>query len=134
MLEIFNDLENKINLGGDLNLFLDSVLEAKGSSLSIIKSLVSKLTEINEKYNLCDIWRIRNTREKCFTFWQKHHSGFLQGRLDYFFSSNTLQELIKDTEILPALPSDQSQVLFSLVSTEPVSKGNGHGNSIISSS
>ena len=68
MLEIFNDLENKINLGGDLNLFLDSVLEAKGSSLSIIKSLVSKLTEINKKYNLCDIWRIRNTREKCFTF------------------------------------------------------------------
>ena len=68
MLEIFNDLENKINLGGDLNLFLDSVLEAKGSSLSIIKSLVSKLTEINEKYNLCDIWRIRNTRGKCFTF------------------------------------------------------------------
>ena len=68
MLEIFNDLENKINLGGDINLFLDSALEAKGSSLSIIKSLVSKLTEINEKYKLCDIWRIRNTREKCFTF------------------------------------------------------------------
>ena len=133
MLEIFNDLENKINLGGDLNLFLDSVLETKGSSLSI-KSLVSKLTEINEKYKLCDIWRIRNTREKCFTFWQKHRSGFLQRRLDYFFSSNTLQDSIKDTEILPVLPSDHSPVLFSLVSTEPASKENGHGNSIISSS
>ena len=31
--EIFDDLENKmIILGGDLNLFLESVLEAEGSS------------------------------------------------------------------------------------------------------
>ena len=42
---------------------------------------------------------------------------------DYSFISNTLQESIKDTEILPALSSDHSPILFSLVSTEPASEG-----------
>ena len=40
-----------------------------------------------------------------------------------FFVSNTLQESIKDTEILPALSSDHSPSLFSLVNTEPTLKG-----------
>ena len=132
MLQTFDDLENKIIiLGGDFNLFLDSVLEAEGGSPVFKKSSVSKLIEIKEKYNLCDIWRIRNTKEKRFTFRQKHRSGFLQRRLDYFFVSNTLQESIKDTEILPALSSDHSPIFFSLVSTKPASKGKGYGNPII---
>ena len=126
MLQTFDDLENKIIiLGGDFNLFLDSALEAEGGSPVLKKSSVSKLIEIKEKYNLCDIWRIRNTKEKRFTFRQKHRSGFLQRRLDYFFVSNTLQESIKDTEILPALSSDHSPIFFSLVSTKPASKGKG---------
>ena len=107
MLETFDDLKNKIIiLGGNFNLFLDFVLEAEGGS-PIFKKIFSFKThvEIKEKYNLCDIWRIRNTKEKPFTFRKKHRSGFLE-RLDYFFVSNTLQESIKDTEILPALTSD----------------------------
>ena len=36
-----------------------------------------------------------------------------------------MQESIKDTEIVPALSSDHSPILFSLVSTEPASKGKG---------
>ena len=112
-----------IILGGNFNLFLDSALEAEGGSPVLKKSSVSKLIEIKEKYNLCDIWRIRNTKEKRFTFRQKHLSGFLQRRLDYFFVSNNLQESIKDTEILPTLSSDHSPIFFSLVSTKPASKG-----------
>ena len=53
----------------------------------------------------------------------KHLSGFLQRRLDYFFVSNSLQESIKDTEILAALSCDHSPVSFSLVSTKPSWKG-----------
>ena len=52
-------------------------------------------------------------------------SGFLQKRLGVFFVSDTLQESIKDTEILPALSSDHSPILFSLVSSKPASKGKG---------
>ena len=55
MLETLNDLENKkITRGGNFNLFLNSALEAEGGSL-VLKNLVSKLVEIKEKHNLCDI-------------------------------------------------------------------------------
>ena len=33
MLKTFDNLEKKIILGGDFNLFLDSILEAEGGSL-----------------------------------------------------------------------------------------------------
>ena len=133
-LQTFDDLENKIIiLGGDFNQFLDSVLEAKGGSPVLKISSVSKLIEIKEKYNLCDIWRIRNTKEKRFTFRQKHRSGFLQRRLRLFFVSNILQESIKDTEILPALSSYHSPILFSVVLNLYLRK-KGYGNSIIASS
>ena len=52
------------------------------------------------------IWRIRNPKAKQYTFRQKHVSGFLQGRSDYFFISNNIQEFILDTDIIPAISSD----------------------------
>ena len=56
MLETFDDLENKIIiLGGNFNLFLDSVLEGEEGSSVLKKSPVSKFIEIKEKHNLCDI-------------------------------------------------------------------------------
>ena len=75
MLQTTDDLENKIIIiGGDFNLFLDSVLEGEGGSLVLKKYSVSKLIEFKEIYNLCDIWRIRNANEKRFTFRQKHRA------------------------------------------------------------
>ena len=67
-----------IILGGDFNLFWDSILEAVEGSLVFKKSSFSKLIEIKEKYDLCDIWRIRNTKEKS------------KRRLDIFIVSNIL--------------------------------------------
>ena len=75
MLQTTDDLENKIIIiGGDFNLFLDSVLEGEGGSLVLKKYSVSKLIEFKEIYNLCDIWRIRNANVKRFTFRQKHRA------------------------------------------------------------
>ena len=75
MLQTTDDLENKIIIiGGDFNLFLDSVLEGEGGSLVLKKYSVSKLIEFKEIYNLCDIKRIRNANEKRFTFRQKHRA------------------------------------------------------------
>ena len=86
MLQTIDGLQKEIiTLGGDFNLFLDSVLEAEGSRAALKKSSVSELIEIKEKYNLCDICRNRSIKKKRFTFPQKYRSGFLQKKLDYFF-------------------------------------------------
>ena len=109
MPQTFGDLENKIIIFGyNFNLFLEPVLGTEGGSPVLKKSSIWKLIEIKEKYNLCEIWRVRNTKENRFPTRQKRRSGFLQKRLDSFVVSNTLQGSIKDTEILPALSSDHS--------------------------
>ena len=63
--ENFNFTENKpIIFAGDLNLFLDRILEAKGGNPCLKKQLLNKLFHIKEGLNLCDIWRIRNLKAK----------------------------------------------------------------------
>ena len=72
------------------------------------------MIELTESFELCDIWRIRNPTEKCFTFRQNHISGYIQRRFDYFFVSNKLQESIKNTDILAYLSTDHSPIFFTL--------------------
>ena len=59
------------------------------------KNSLSEIIKLNETFNLCDIWRVRNPNKKLFTFRQKHFTGIRQQRLDYIFVSNSLQESVK---------------------------------------
>ena len=78
------------------------------------KKSIAKLIQIKERFNLCDIWRIRNPKIKRFTFRQQHISGIIQRRLDYFFIFNLLQVSVNKTEVLAAFSTDHSPLLFSL--------------------
>ena len=72
------------------------------------------MIELIESFELCDIWRIRNPTEKCFTFRQNHISGYIKRRLDYFFFvSNKLQESIKNIDILAPLSINHSYMFYS---------------------
>ena len=53
-------------MAGDFNLFFDSKLDAQGANPTIKTNSLAKLIEIKESYNLCDIWRVRNTKSKRF--------------------------------------------------------------------
>ena len=106
--------KNKLIMAVDFILFFDSELDAQGGNPIIRKKSLAKLTELEENYDLCDKWRVRNMKSKRFTFAQKHSSGFIQCRLDYIFISNTLQEFVTMTEILTPISTDHSPVLFSL--------------------
>ena len=77
------------------------------------------------KFNLCDIWRIRNPKIKRFTFRQQHISGFIQRRLDYFFLSNLLQESVNKTEVLAAFFTDHSPLLIYLELRKDENRGKG---------
>ena len=107
--------QNKqITLAGDFNLFLDTTLEAEGGSPCLKKKSVAKLIKIKEHFDLCDIWRLRNPDVKQFTFRQKHASGFIQRRLDYFFISNSLQDVINHADFFAASSTDHSPVTISI--------------------
>ena len=70
MLDKIDDINNKsILFGVDFNLCFEAKLEAHGVNPVLI--------QIKEKFDLCDIWRIRNPNTKCYTFPQQHSSGYI---------------------------------------------------------
>ena len=86
MLEKIDDINNKSTIfGGDFNLFLEVKLEGQRGNPVLKKESLAKLIQIKEKFDLCDIWRIRNPNTKRYTFCQQHSSGYIQRRLDYVF-------------------------------------------------
>ena len=104
--------EKHIILGGDLNIFFDSSLEASGGNPTIKKKSLRIILAIKERLDLCDIWRIRNPKTCRYTFRQNHSSGVIQRRLDYFFILNNMQEFVSKTDILASFLSDHSPVFF----------------------
>ena len=106
------DSYKNILFAGDFNCFFNSDLEASAGNPAWKKKSVSKLIELLEKYDLIDIWRIRNPFSKRYTFRKNHFSRYIQRHLDYIFVSNTLQELLQHTSISPSFCSDHSYFSF----------------------
>ena len=75
---------------------------------------MTKLIQITHNLDLCDIWGIRSPKRKQFTFTQHHSTVFIQRRLDYFFTSSSLQDSIKTRNTLAAFSTDHSPTTFSL--------------------
>ena len=124
LLEDFDiSLTKQLVMARDFNLFFNSKLEAQGGNPTIKKKSLAKLIELKETYGLCDIWRVRNTKSKHFTFTKKHSSGFIQHRLDYTLISNTLQEFGTIADILTPISTDHSPVLFSLSKGKIIIRG-----------
>ena len=72
ILEKINDIGNKrIVFGEDFNLFFEAELEAQGGNPFLKRKYSAKLIQINEKFDLCDIWRIRNLKYKTRKFSKK---------------------------------------------------------------
>ena len=83
----------------------------KKNRQEILVGKKKKNLEFKETYELCDIWRVRNTNSKRFTFTQKYSSGFVQRRLEYILISNTLPEFVTMT-VTQCLKSVQIRSFF----------------------
>ena len=75
--------------------------------------------------DLRDLWRIRNPKEKSYTFRQQHLSGLIQRRLDYSFLSLSFQELIQKSAFLNAFSTDHYPVFCSIEACSQFEKGSG---------
>ena len=87
------------------------------------KKIVERIEEIQKTFNLHDIWRVKNPKKKSFTRCQK--SPFIFCRLDYWFFSDTLQDLIKNVDIIAAIKTDHSAIVLHLQGFEEAKKGPG---------
>ena len=126
MLETIKDLSGKhIVLAGDFSFFFDTSLDPYGGKPTLKKKPITKFIELKEKFDLCHIWRIRNPKTIRYTFRQKHVSGSIQRRLDYFYISNSMQVSVKDTEVLASLLTVHSPITFSYCKNEESKRGRG---------
>ena len=96
LLKDFEDFhDKKVIFAGNFNLIFDKNLESPGGNPLLKKHSLSEIIKLNENFNLCDIWRVRNPHKKLFTFRQEHFTGIIQRRLDYVFVSNSLSNQLK---------------------------------------
>ena len=103
MLDKIGNINNKsIVFGGDFDLFFKAKLEAYGGNRVLKKKSLAKLIQIKKNFALCDICRIRNINTKRYTSRQQHSSGYIQRRLDFFFSFLIFTGICKNTGIFPA--------------------------------
>ena len=68
--------------------------------------------ELKEKFDLCDISRIRNPKTKRYTFRQKHVFGLIQRHHDYF-------------DVLASLLNDHLPITFSYRKNKESNRGTG---------
>ena len=130
-----NTLNHNVIFAGDFNIFFDASLNARGGKSTLKSRSINKLIELNEMFDLCDIWR--NPKKRKYTFRQKNLSGIIQRRLDYIFISQNFQEYVKKSDVLNALSTDHSPVFCSISKRNELNKGKGRGlwkfnNSLIS--
>ena len=115
--------EDKIIIGGDFNCPINPLLDKKGGILVLRKKVVERIEELQTTFNLHDVWRVKNPQAKSFTWSQK--SPFIFCRLDYWLISNSLQDLIKDVNIIAAIRSDHSAIFLHLQEIEECQRGPG---------
>jgi exonuclease III len=74
MLENIGEDDDKLILGGDLNVIFDPDKDRKGGNFRVTNSYVSVidvLDDIIENNKLCDIWRTKYPDQRSFTWRQR---------------------------------------------------------------
>ena len=68
-----NILNHNVIFAGDFNIFFDASLDAKCGTPTLKSRSVNKMIELNETFDLCDIWRLRNPKKRKYTFGKKNY-------------------------------------------------------------
>ena len=115
-----------------MELFLDSAFDAEGGTKTMKLSSISELYKIKEKFDLCDIFRLRNPNKRRFLFrLSTRTNSKIQRRLDFFFISSSLQEIVIDSSILVSCASNHSPVYLKFSKNIPFFKARVTGNSTL---
>ena len=124
------DAEASFIVEGNFNCHLNPVLDKKGGSLTPQKSVVTSVDCFQEEPDLVDIWRVQNLITKGFTSSQKSPKIFCQ--LDYWLISNSLQDFVSSSCILPAIKTDHAAIVLDMTNKEKHNRGPGIGEMLLS--
>ena len=112
-------------IGGDFNCPLNPLLDKNKCTISDRRKhpLIESVKNLMEDFDLQDIWRIKNPRTKSFT-WGNFGKGQFS-RIDYWLISSSLQDVVKEVDIVSGVKSDHSGIILSLINEECEKRGPG---------
>mgnify|MGYP001556512402 CR=1 FL=1 len=130
-LDFLNELKTLVDkteqmptiVGGDFNTYMDPTLDKDSGKLDEISMYSSQLQLMLENYELCDIWRTINPTLKRFTW--RQCKPLIQSRLDYFFISQSLIQIVNACEIKPSIKTDHSLLHLQLTLNSSNKRGPG---------
>lgn len=93
---------------GDWNFTENLHLDREGGHPKVWKDSIAQITLLKESFDLIDIWRIRNEKVRKYTWSSPGRK--LASRLDRFYISDALQNLISETSISNGISSDHKIV------------------------
>ena len=105
--------DREVIWGGDHNLALKTSIDRMGGNPSPWKISLSKIEELCAKYDLVDIWRLRNPHVKRYT-WRRLRPNLVQSRIDFFLTSDSLQMTITKADITPSVLTDHSAISITI--------------------
>ena len=111
-------------MGGDFNCPLNPACDKKGGNLNQRKSVVERIDCLQNELDLVDIWRIKNPNTRSYTWSQKSPKIFC--RLHYWLISNNLNDLVKSTDIIPAIRTDHDAITLDIEEMETELRGSGY--------
>lgn len=116
---------DSIILAGDWNNVMNAAIDRKSCrARNDAESLPINLAQLIEIYELEDIWRLRNPKSSRFTYRQKN--PLVQSRLDYFLTSNCVQNKVINTDIIPSVRSDHSIISINIYCDKQEKRGPGY--------
>ena len=110
--------------GGDFNMIFHTTLDADEGFPKLKINFRAKLLSMMSENDLCDIFRVRNPDTRRFSWRRK--TAFKQKRLDFFLVSNSTQENIESTDIIPSVGPDHPAIKIKLCSLQEGSRGQGY--------
>lgn len=118
---------DNILMGGDFNFIQNPEMDRKGGALinptQKRTEILKTLEDIKEYLSLKDIWRIRNPHTRRFTW--RRNNPLVKSRLDYWLTSETVEDSIKECEIIPFNHTDHSAVTLKIQGDTVRPKGRG---------
>lgn len=115
---------DNIIMAGDWNSIQQVNIDKYGGRELHGNTVVNSMTELLGQFDLVDIWRIRNPEKRRYIFRKK--TPLILSRLDYYMVSNSLQDNIVKTDIIPSIWSDHSAITLYVKHLPPSKKGNGY--------
>ena len=119
--DFFNNIIHEISkftpdyviCGGDFNFPMDVSVDKKGSVHITHQRSRDIWTSYVENSNLKDIWRTFHPDKEGYT-WRRMKPNRVCVHLDYFFVSDSLMQMIINSEIMPGFRTDHSIVVMKI--------------------